>query len=185
MTQAYLDWNATAQLRPRGAGRDDGGAGRRPAIRRRCMRPAAPRAVWSRRRASRSRRWSALTPRDVVFTSGGTEANMLALSPALGDALLVSAIEHPSVRSGGRFAAAEDIPVTAAASSISRRWSACWRAAARPLVSLMLANNETGVIQPVAEAAAIWCMPPAVSCMSMRCRGRAASLAISTRSAPT
>ena len=78
------------------------------------MPPAAPRAGWSRPRASRSRRWSAPTPRDVVFTSGGTEANMLALSPALGDALLVSAIEHPSVRSGGRFAAAEDIPVTAA-----------------------------------------------------------------------
>ena len=38
--------------------------------------------------------------RNVVFTSGGTEANMLALSPAVGDRLLISAIEHPSVLAG-------------------------------------------------------------------------------------
>src|SRR5215212_10645971 len=44
-------------------------------------------------------------PRNVVFTSGGTEANMLALSPALGDRLLISGIEHPSVLAGGRFPA--------------------------------------------------------------------------------
>ena len=48
----------------------------------RCMAPAAPRGGWSSRRASRSRRWSARCPREVVFTSGGTEANMLALSPS-------------------------------------------------------------------------------------------------------
>ena len=74
----------------------------------------APR--WSRRRASRSRRWSAREPRNVVFTSGGTEANMLALSPALRRAtLLVSAIEHPSVLERRPFAGgASDIPVTAA-----------------------------------------------------------------------
>ena len=49
-------------------------------------------------------------PRGVVFTSGGTEANMLALVPATEetarDKLLVSAIEHPSVLAGGRFPAA-------------------------------------------------------------------------------
>ncbi len=50
-------------------------------------------------------------PREVVFTSGGTEANVLALSPALGETLLVSAIEHPSVRAGGRFSAALEVPV--------------------------------------------------------------------------
>ena len=47
-----------------------------------------------------------VTARDVVFTSGGTEANMLGLTPVLGEVLLVSAIEHPSVMTGGRFAAA-------------------------------------------------------------------------------
>ena len=118
---------------------------------------AAGRAArrWWRPRASRSRRWSAPTPRDVVFTSGGTEANMLALSPALGDTLLVSAIEHPSVRSGGRFAAAEDIPVTAAGVVDLAALERLLAGRSRPLVSLMLANNETGVIQPVAEAAAL------------------------------
>ena len=92
-------------------------------------------------------------PREVVFTSGGTEANVLALSPALGDVLLVSAIEHPSVRAGGRFAAVEEIPVKADGvvdlDALKRRLAS----ASRPLVSIMLANNETGVVQPVAQAA--------------------------------
>ena len=52
-------------------------------------------------------------PRNVIFTSGGTEANALALTPVIEvgvekrpfDRLLISAIEHPSVRAGGRFAA--------------------------------------------------------------------------------
>jgi cysteine desulfurase len=104
-------------------------------------------------------------PGDVVFTSSGTEANMLALTPALevaGDQrprakLLLSAIEHVSVRAGGRFHrdAMEDLPVDgqgrldlAALASAVAKWP-------RPLVSLMLANNETGVIEPVAQAAAI------------------------------
>src|SRR5688500_7916810 len=93
-------------------------------------------------------------PRDVVFTAGGTEANMLALSPALGATLLVSAIEHPSVLSGGRFGAAEQIPVTAAGRVELSALDALLAGRSRPLVSLMLANNETGVIQPVAEVAA-------------------------------
>ena len=53
--------------------------------------------------------------KNVTFTSGATEANMMALTPAIEvggrkeprDRLFVSAIEHPSVRSGGRFAAEE------------------------------------------------------------------------------
>ena len=43
--------------------------------------------------------------RNVVLTSGGTEANVLALAPGLARRLLVSAIEHPSVLAGGRFPA--------------------------------------------------------------------------------
>ena len=101
----------------------------------------------------------------VTFTSGATEANMLALTPAieiggrksLRDRLFVSTVEHPSVRSGGRFPAemVEELPVTgdgvvdlhALRSAIAR--------AERPLISVMLANNETGVIQPIADIAAI------------------------------
>ena len=60
--------------------------------------------------------------KNVIFTSGATEANMLALTPALEiagrkeprDRLFVSAIEHPSVRAGGRFPreSIETLPVT-------------------------------------------------------------------------
>jgi cysteine desulfurase len=153
-TEAYLDWNATAKLRPEaqaavtaaldvtGNPSSVHGAGRAA---RRLIEEARDKVV----------ALVGVTARDVVFTSGGTEANMLALSPALGAELLVSAIEHPSVRSGGRFAAAEDIAVTAAGvvdlAALERQLAV----RARPLVSVMLANNETGVIQPVAEVAAL------------------------------
>ncbi len=103
--------------------------------------------------------------RNVTFTSGATEANMLALTPelevsghkALCDKLFISAVEHPSVRGGGRFAPeqVEELPVSrdgildllALSSALSR--------AEHPLVSVMLANNETGVIQPIREIADI------------------------------
>jgi cysteine desulfurase len=99
--------------------------------------------------------------RNVVFTSGGTESNMMALSPGTGpcDGLLVSAIEHPSVLAGGRFgrSGAECVPVTADGridlAALERRLAAPATGTRRPLVSLMLANNETGVVQPVVEAA--------------------------------
>jgi cysteine desulfurase len=153
-TAAYLDWNATAKLRPEA----------QAAVARALDVTGNPSSVHSAGRAARRLIEDArdkvaalvgVTSRDVVFTSGGTEANMLALSPALGEVLLISAIEHPSVRSGGRFAAAEDIAVTPAGvvdlAALERQLAG----RSRPLVSLMLANNETGVIQPVAEAAAL------------------------------
>ena len=102
-------------------------------------------------------------PEDVIFTSGGTEANALALSPQRGEAwhCYVSAVEHPSVLAGGRFhpETMTLIPVTPdgvidleiLASELAKHHLGGWR----PLVSLMAANNETGVIQPVAEAAKI------------------------------
>lgn len=103
----------------------------------------------------------------VVFTSGATEANALALHPELEiagrpvtcDVLLASAVEHPSVLRGHRFPAdkVELLPVDAsgrldlgALDEALERHAAAGR---RPLLSLMLANNETGIIQPVAEAA--------------------------------
>jgi cysteine desulfurase len=104
-------------------------------------------------------------PAEVFFTSGGTEANALALSPAIEtpdekrprEALLISAIEHPSVRAGGRFPREKitEIPVdTDGRLNLAALADAIGKVA-RPLVSLMLANNETGVVQPVAQAAAI------------------------------
>jgi cysteine desulfurase len=150
--QVYLDWNATAPLRPQA----------RAAMVAALAATGNPSSVHAAGRAARRlveearARVAALVgaaPREVVFTSGGTEANMLALSPALGETLLVSAIEHPSVRSGGRFQAVEEIPV--AASGVVDLGALGRMLSGRPLVSLMLANNETGAIQPVAEAAAL------------------------------
>src|SRR5262249_42278293 len=100
--------------------------------------------------------------RSVVFTSGGTEANVLALSPSAGVArLLVSAIEHPSVLAGGRFprGALETPPVGSHRrvdlAALDERLTDLAKRGERALVSLMLANNETGIIQPVAAAAAL------------------------------
>jgi len=101
----------------------------------------------------------------VIFTSSGTEANALALSPAIEtanekqprDRLFMSAIEHSSVRASGRFPreAIEDIPVDADGRLKLAALAEALGRASRPVVSIMLANNETGVVQPVAEAAAI------------------------------
>jgi cysteine desulfurase len=102
-------------------------------------------------------------PEDVIFTSGGTESNALALAPQRGQAWhsYVSAVEHPSVLAGGRFnpETMTQIPVTPdgvidleiLARELAKHHLEGWR----PLVSLMAANNETGAIQPVAEAAKI------------------------------
>jgi cysteine desulfurase len=103
--------------------------------------------------------------KNVTFTSGATEANMLALTPALEtagekrkrDKLLVSAIEHPSVLSGGRFApeAVEKLPVTNAGLLDLHALRTALARTERPLVSVMLANNETGIIQPISDIARI------------------------------
>jgi cysteine desulfurase len=91
----------------------------------------------------------------VVFTSGGTEANNLALTGVAGARVLVSAIEHDSVLRAAPTA--ERIPVTQEGvvdlQALDRLLAA--GSDGRTLVSVMLANNETGVIQPVAEVAAI------------------------------
>jgi cysteine desulfurase len=102
--------------------------------------------------------------RNVIFTSGGTEANALALTPGLrrtGAApaarLLVSAIEHTSVLAGGRFPAETigTIGVTRSGLVDLDRLRAMVGSGPPALVSVMLANNETGALQPVAAAAEI------------------------------
>lgn len=103
-------------------------------------------------------------PRDVIFTSAGTEANALALSPGLRgplggpvERLLVSAIEHASVLAGGRFPADKisQIRVTRAGVVDLDHLKALLGNGPPALVSIMAANNETGALQPVAEAARI------------------------------
>ncbi|MBR0938133.1 cysteine desulfurase family protein [Bradyrhizobium jicamae] len=161
--RVYLDWNATTPLRPEAkaamvAAWDQSGnpssvhsEGRKARRLVEDARGTIAQAVGGR-------------PQDVVFLSGGTEANALALTPRLrrGAAapvvrLLVSAIEHASVLAGGRFAAGaiEQIRVTSTGVIYLGHLRALLADGGPALVSVMLANNETGAIQPVAEVADI------------------------------
>ncbi|MGE0750162.1 MAG: cysteine desulfurase family protein [Variibacter sp.] len=166
--RSYLDWNATAPLRTEahaammGALEHGGNPSSVHAEGRRA------RALVSQARESVATLVGA-TARQVVFTSGATEANATALSPDLrrrGEAarplrLLVSAIEHPSVLAGGRFAAAEieQLPVTPAGvvdlPYLDRRLRELTAQGIAPLVSVMAVNNETGVVQPIDEVVAL------------------------------
>lgn len=162
--RAYFDWNATAPLRDEAraalvAALDLSGTASSVHNEGR-----AARAVVERARAQVAALVGA-EPKSVVFTSGATEANMLALTPdlvVLGksftcDRLLVSAIEHASALSGGRFPASkvERVPVTPDGVVNLSALRDLLANGGRPLVSVMHANNETGVIQPIAEIAAI------------------------------
>jgi cysteine desulfurase len=108
-------------------------------------------------------------PGEIVFTSGGTESANLAVFGALGGgdegagdagggtgpALLCSAVEHPAVLESGRAAAAAgvemaEVPVDAAGVVDVAALADAVTAGTR-LVAVMLANNETGVVQPLAE----------------------------------
>jgi cysteine desulfurase len=103
-------------------------------------------------------------PRNVVFTSGGTEANALALTPGMrrdqtlpARRLVVSAIEHVSVLAGGRFSGEAIMTAGVTRSGLLDLEHLRSMLAGGPpaLVSVMAANNETGALQPVAEAADI------------------------------
>ncbi len=160
--RSYLDYNATAPLR----------AEVRDAIAAALSLYGNPSSVHAEGRAARAAIEAARAKvaslvgaraEDVIFTSGGTEANALALAAQSRDAwhCYMSAVEHPSVLSGGRFypETTTKIPVTAdgvvdleiLAKELAKHHLAGWR----PFVSLMAANNETGAIQPVAETSKI------------------------------
>ncbi len=162
--RAYFDWNATAPLREEA----------RTAMSAALALTGNASSVHTEGRAGRRlveeareqiADLFAAEAKNVTFTSSATEANMLALTPALEiggrkqprDRLFVSAIEHPSVRSGGRFAAdqVEELPVTGDGVIDLAALKQAVKKAERPLVSVMLANNETGVIQPVLQIAEI------------------------------
>ncbi|NEX95422.1 aminotransferase class V-fold PLP-dependent enzyme, partial [Caulobacter sp. 17J65-9] len=99
-------------------------------------------------------------PANLVFLSGGTEANALAIDSAaqLADVstLIIGATEHDAVVESARAAGkpVELLPVDQnGVVDLDRLQSLLKVATGRPFVALMLANNETGVIAPVAEAA--------------------------------
>jgi cysteine desulfurase len=92
-------------------------------------------------------------PGDIIFTSGATEANATVLRGAGLARILVSAVEHPSIRDGAE--APLVVPVDRHGVADLEALDRMLGETGPALVSLMLANNETGVIQPVADAAAI------------------------------
>jgi len=93
-------------------------------------------------------------PAQVIFTSGGTEANNLALNGCERERILVSAGEHDSVLQAAPEA--ERNPLDRDGRVDLAALGAALKADDRPaLVSVMLANNETGVIQPLPEVVAL------------------------------
>ena len=105
-------------------------------------------------------------PDEIVFTSGGTESNNLALKgtllrnwPQSGGNLIISSIEHPAITAPARYL--EDLGYTLTVVGCDRHGIVDpddVRAAFQPdtqLVSVMHANNEIGAIQPIAEIARI------------------------------
>jgi cysteine desulfurase len=93
--------------------------------------------------------FAGVPPSAVVFTSSATEANALAIAGRPGLRLLVSAIEHPSIREA--FAEAVPIPVLPHGVVDTAALDALLAAAPEPaLVAVMAANNETGILQPLA-----------------------------------
>ena len=147
-SRVYLDWNATAPMRPEAVA---------------AMTAAAevwanPSSVHSEGRRGKGQLEDAresvaaalgAEPVQIVFTSGGTEALALALHGASAKRLLVSAAEHSAVLEA--VPQALRLPVDAA--GILDLQALEQALAGQPaLVALMHANNENGVIQPVAEA---------------------------------
>lgn len=148
----YLDYNATAPLRPEAASAMVSAldlCGNASSVHR--YGRLARRAVEDAREAFAT----AVDARaaDIVFTSGGTEANNLALRGS-GRTLFISAVEHDSVRAARDDAGV--IRVDRDGVVDLRHLEELLAAVDAPvLVSVMLANNETGVVQPIAEVVAL------------------------------
>ena len=159
MTGVYLDYNASTLVRPEvldamtAALADNGN----------------PSAVHAAGRRARARVETARAqvadlvgadPTAVVFNSGGTEANAQGIHSALAtgfERLIVSATEHPCV---AETAANAGVPVEVASVDENGLVDLVWleQVLARPgraVVAIHHANNESGVIQPIAEAAAL------------------------------
>jgi cysteine desulfurase len=151
--ETYLDWNATAPLRLEAAATVTAAlalCGNPSSVHRRGR--AARHAVEFSRTAVAALVGAA--PEDVVFVSGGTEANHLALLGTGRKRVLVSAVEHESVLRA--VPEAERIPVDRDGVVRLDALADLLRDDARPaLISVMFANNETGIVQPVEEIAAL------------------------------
>jgi cysteine desulfurase len=146
---AYLDHNATSPLRPAAfeAVAEALAAGGNPSSVHRVGRAARSRVDAARRHVAAL---VGAMPAEIVFTSGGTEANSLAMTGTGCQRVLVSAVEHDSVLKAAPDA--EIVPVDGRGlidlAALERMLAA---SKAPALVSVMFANNETGVRQPIAD----------------------------------
>ena len=159
----YLDYNATAPARPEALN----------AFAELAARSANPSSVHAEGRAAHAALQAARREvadlagaagaESVTFTSGATEAANFVLAPMTRsrnvriERVLIGATEHVAVSKGHRFAAAavETVPVTPDGIVDLERLEVVLRSGGPSALALQAANNETGVIQPVAEAAAL------------------------------
>ncbi|MGA7199016.1 cysteine desulfurase family protein [Roseiarcus sp.] len=162
--RTYLDYNATAPLRPEA----------REAALSAMSTTGNPSSIHAEGRLARRivedaradvARLGGVASRCVTFVSGGAEAANSGLNPHFGvgmggrplERLVVSGGEHLSVLSGHRFpASGVEIAPLSADGRIDLDWlDAAVRKPGRVLLALQAANNETGVIQPIAQASAL------------------------------
>lgn len=159
MTRYYLDHNATAPLRPavkQAMFEAYDGVGNASSIH---HEGRTMRALIETAREALARSLGTLS-KNIVFTSGGTEAVALALSPSLThkgkhfSRLLVSAGEHACVLAGHNYPQHEIIPLlTNGCVDLDQLAHMLAHDQGRPLVAVQCANNETGVVQPLAAIA--------------------------------
>jgi cysteine desulfurase len=155
--EVYLDWNATAPPHP------DVLRAMNEAAETAWANPSSVHAAGRRARAcieaarEAAARLLDVDAHDVVFTSGGTEANNLALAGAVG--LVTSRLEHPSIVRVAEVMQAAGVPVewlpvpSSGAVEPEAVSDALRRLPPRSIVAVMAVNHETGVIQPVPEVA--------------------------------
>jgi cysteine desulfurase len=158
--RTYCDYNATAPLRPEAAAAMSGAL----------QLTGNPSSVHAEGRKARAAVEAARETvaaaigacrDDIAFVSGGTEAVGLALRGAMRAAenatLVASAIEHDAVTTVAGDVSAWPVGADGVVDLgwLRERVAGLNAGGRRPLVSMMLVNNETGVIQPVAEAAGI------------------------------
>jgi cysteine desulfurase len=159
----YLDYNASAPIRPEAA----------ETVMRALHLGGNPSSVHASGRAARSvmeharaqvASLVAMPSGSVIFVSGAAEANAMAIASAVkagAKRLIVGATEHETVPASAEAsgAAIDILPVDAQGVAdldwLAQRLASWDAADGAPFVALMLANNETGVIQPVAEAGAL------------------------------
>lgn len=149
-SQIYLDWNASAPLADSA----------RAAMAHAFGMAGNPSSVHAAGRAARKlvedariaiAETAGAGEARIVFTGGGTEANALALNGFAADECLMSAVEHDCVWT--KLAGAGVAPVDANGTVDLREFERLLAERKPKLVAVMLANNETGAIQPVAEIA--------------------------------